>query len=366
MKSRIIFHVDMDAFFASVEIVRNPSLAGKPVIVGGDPNKRGVVSTCSYEARKYGVRSAMPLFEAKKRCPQGIFISGNFSNYGEYSQKIMELLGTYCPLIEIVSIDEAYMDVTEYSTKYGTAFKMGQLIRQEVFSTTKLTCSIGIGSNKLIAKIASSKGKPNGLYEVPAGKEAEFLKTLPIESIPGVGTKTQVVLNKDGIKTVEDVQKLGMEELINRYGAYGYFFHLAAFGKDNREVETEEHSPKSIGAETTFDVDQSGSEILHGELIEIFEKAYRRLRRHKMRARGFSLKLRFSDFKTITRSLTLDTHINDHDRLLGGVLQFFDKIYDGKAMLRLIGLSFEKLTDTYWQPTLWDWEEEQNFSNFSK
>lgn len=360
MSERIIFHVDMDAFFASVEIVLNPELKGKPVIVGGNPDKRGVVSTCSYEARKYGVRSAMSLFEAKRRCPHGIFVEGHFSHYKDYSDQVMEILYFYSPIVECVGIDEAYMDVTEVCEEYGGAFIMGQLLRQSVFSQTSLTCSIGIGSNKLIAKIASSLGKPNGLYEIPSGKEAEFLRGLPIGCLPGIGSKTQIVLNHDGLKTIGDLQALGMEELIKRYGAYGYYFHFASFGKDSREVETEDQPPKSIGAETTFELDQAEKEVLHGELREIFEKAYRRLRHHKMRTRGFTLKLRFSDFKTITRSRTFDTHINDHDRLLKEIFAFFDHIYDGFSALRLVGVSFEKLTDGYWQPTLWDWEAEQN------
>lgn len=354
LKKKTIFHVDMDAFFASVEILLQPDLKGKPVIVGGDPSKRGVVSTCSYEARKYGVRSAMSLFEAKKRCPHAIFLEGHYSLYQEYSEKIMEILFSFSPVTECVGIDEAYMDVTEELAKYGSAFKMGQLLRQAIFKETGLTCSVGIGSNKLIAKIASSLGKPNGLYEIPSGQEAEFLRPLAIEKIPGIGIKTQMLLNNDGIKIVADMQKLGMEELISRYGAFGYYFHFAVWGKDNREVSTEEPPPKSIGAETTFETDQSDREFLHQELIAIFEKAYRRLRKHKMRTRGFSLKLRYSNFKTITRSLTFDTHLVDHERLLTTTLALFDTIYEGKIPLRLVGISFEKLTDGYWQPTFWD------------
>jgi nucleotidyltransferase/DNA polymerase involved in DNA repair len=329
------------------------------VIVGGDPSKRGVVSTCSYEARKFGVRSAMSLFEAKKRCPQGIFIEGDFSLYRDYSEQVMEILSSFSPITECVGIDEAYMDVSSQMEPYGGAFKMGQLLRQAVFTKTSLTCSIGIGSNKLIAKIASSLGKPNGLYEIPYGKEAEFLSPLTIEKIPGIGAKTQLVLNKDGIKIVEDLQKISMEELINRYGAFGYYIHFAAMGKDSREVEVEDQAPKSVGAETTFEVDQSHREVLQEELIAIFNKAYRRFRKHKMRTRGISLKLRFSDFKTITRSLTFDTHINDYQSLLDETLNFFDQIYPGMP-LRLIGISFEKLSEGYWQPTLWDWLKEND------
>lgn len=357
MNQRVIFHVDMDAFFASVEILKNPALKGKPVIVGGDPSKRGVVSTCSYEARKFGVRSAMSLFEAKRRCPHGIFIEGSYEIYGKYSAQVMDILAALAPKIEVVGIDEAYFDVTDEIDRYSSAFKLGQLMRQEVAKHTGLTCSVGIGSNKLIAKIASSTAKPNGLFEVPAGMEAQFLEPMAIEKIPGIGLKTQVLLNHDGIKTVGDLQRLGMEELINRYGAGGYYFYMAAFGRDDRPVETEDQAPKSVGAETTFEVDHSDSEFLRKELLYVFRKAYKRLRRHKMRTRGFSLKLRYSDFHTITRSHTFDTHLVDYERLIKEVIQLFDHIYDGKVPLRLIGVSFEKLSDGYWQPTFWDWLE---------
>lgn len=359
MSDRIIFHIDMDAFFASVEILKNPSLKGKPVIVGGDPSKRGVVSTCSYEARKFGVRSAMSLFEAKRRCPHAIFLQGSYESYGDYSAKVMAIIASLTPKLEVVGIDEAYSDATEESLTHGSAFKLGQLIRQEVFKKTGLTCSVGIGSNKLIAKIASSLAKPNGLFEVPAGLESLFLAPMPIEKIPGIGTKTQIYLNNDGIKTVGDLQQLGMAELINRYGASGYYFHLASHGRDDRPVETEDHAPKSVGAEVTFEVDHSDREFLHHELLNVFRKAYRRLRRHQMRTRGFSLKLRYSDFHTITRSHTFDTHIIDYHKLIEPVFHLFDHIYDGTIPLRLIGVSFEKLSDGYWQPTLWDWLDEQ-------
>ncbi len=356
---RIIFHVDMDAFFASVEILLNPALKGKPVIVGGNPDKRGVVSTSSYEARKYGVRSAMSLSEAKKRCPHGIFLEGSFSLYQEYSLKIMDILMNYSPLTEVLGIDEAYMDVTQVVTNHGTAFKMGQKIRQTIFQHTGLTCSLGIGSNKLISKIAASCAKPNGLYEVPVGLESKFLGPLPIEHLPGIGAKTQITLNQQGLKYIKDLQSLGMDELIKRYGTFGYYVHLASWGKDNRPVEIDDLPPKSIGAETTFDEDQTDLEFLQKELVHIFNKAYRRLRKHSMRTRGFSLKLRYMDFKTITRSHTLETHTNEYERLLTAVLQHFKSIYPSAIPLRLIGISFEKLTDTYWQPTFWDWLKEQ-------
>jgi DNA polymerase IV len=362
MNDRIIFHLDMDAFFASVEIVRNPSLKGKPVIVGGNPDRRGVVSTCSYEARKFGVHSAMPLAEAKKRCPRGIFLEGNFSLYRDYSNQVMLLLESIFDCIEVVSIDEAYMDASEIAEQYQGAFVLGRLIRKLVFEKTLLTCSVGIGSNKLIAKIASSFAKPNGLFEVPSGKEAEFLALLPIESIPGIGSKTQSILNDHGIKIIQDLQNLGLETLIERYGTSGYYFYMAAIGKDNRPVETEGQPRKSIGAETTFEVDQHDKQLLELTLKQLFVKSYQRMLNQQMRARGVSIKLRFSNFRTITRGCTLETHSNNFDYLLNSLMELFERFYEEGTPLRLVGITLEKLTNGYWQPTFWDWQNE-NFKN---
>jgi DNA polymerase IV len=354
MDHRIILHLDMDAFFAAVEVVRDPHLKGKAVIVGGNPERRGVVSTCSYEARQFGVHSAMSLFEAKKRCPHAIFLEGDFSLYREYSNVVMGLLYTYTPLVEVVSIDEAYLDVTAVASEHGGAVSLGQEIRQTIFQKTRLTCSVGIGSNKLIAKIAASRAKPNGFKIIPPGDEAMFLAPLPVQTLPGVGEKTQESLNRDGIQTVADLQEIELDLLMQRYGSHGYYLHLAAFGKDSRPVENEDHPPKSIGAETTFEVDQDDVGLLKTSLEDLFNRSYRRLWRHRMRARGISLKLRFSDFRTITRSLTLDGHTNDREVLLQALFRLFYKSHDGKEALRLIGMSLERLTDSYWQPTFWD------------
>ncbi len=356
MAAPIIFHLDMDAFFASVEIVKNPALKGKPVIVGGNPDRRGVVSTCSYEARKFGVRSAMSLIEAKRRCPQGIFLEGDFALYRDYSLQVMTFLESLTPAVEVVGIDEAYIDASYIADEYGGAFELGRFMRRSVYEKTLLTCSVGIGANKLIAKIASSLAKPNGLFEILPGDEIEFLASLPIECIPGIGSKTQAILNLDGIRLIKDLQVLGMDTLIHRYGAAGYYFYLSSLGKDNRPVESSDQPPKSIGAETTFETDQHESSVLIEALKELFDKAYRRLRRHGMRARGFSIKLRFSDFQTITRSYTLENHRNEYDILWNAVLDFFQCCYTEGTPLRLIGISFEKLTDQYWQPTFWDWQ----------
>lgn len=354
MNERIVMHVDLDAFFASVEIILNPELKGKPVIVGGDPSKRGVVSTCSYEARRYGVRSAMSLFEAKKRCPHGIFVEGHFGLYRHYSEQVMAILLEITPQVEIVGIDEAYMDVTHCAEQYGGAFKLGQGLRRRVFERTKLTISVGIGSNKLIAKIASGHAKPNGLYEIPTGQEVSFLAPLPIQSLPGVGVKTQAYLNREGVKTVSQIQEMGLDKAVELYGTYGYWIYLAAVGKDNRPVETSEQPPKSIGGEETFEKDIADSGVLKDTLVNLLQRVYKRLRSHRMRARGLSVKLRFADFTTITRSITFENHTNDESFFTEEMLLLFTRVYDGQSPLRLVGVTLEKLTDRYWQPTFWD------------
>lgn len=348
-----IFHLDMDAFFASVEIVRNPMLRGKPVIVGGQPNTRGVVSTCSYEARVFGVRSAMSLTEAYRRCPHGIFLNGSFSLYRAYSQEIMNVLSSYTDNLEVVSVDEAYIDVTDIVGHYGGSRNLCEQMRKAILQKTQLPCSVGIASNKLVAKIASSKAKPNGILDIAEGHEAQFLAPLPIQSIPGIGTKTQEVLNRDGIFLIQHLQELGIEALIQRYGSSGYFFHFAAFGKDDRPVVSEEGDPKSIGHETTFDRDENNKNVLIQTVKELVDKTTKRLHKYQMRARGVSLKLRYSNFRTITRSRILSFHTQDPTVIFNEILLLFEMNYVDETPLRLIGVTVEKLTNGYWQPLLW-------------
>lgn len=349
---RSIFHIDMDAFFASVEVVNNPELKGKPVIVGGRPDRRGVVSTCSYEARKFGVRSAMATSEAYRLCPQGIFLDGNFALYREFSEKVFSIFYQYTPYVEVVSIDEAYLDVSASVAGGKTPKELAMAIHQQVFETTKLTCSIGIAVNKLVAKIAAGKAKPNGIFEVLPGTEKAFLAPLPIQSLPGIGTKTQIVLNREGLTTIADLQKMSVDQLILQHGAWGYHYYFAARGEDNRPVDWESHAPKSIGAETTFEKDLMDVELLKEELTHLIEKAHRRLRNNKMRTKRINLKLRYSDFKTISRSCTLPTHINDLAAVREAAFALFHDHYPGHPPLRLIGISLEQLTDSYWQPSL--------------
>jgi nucleotidyltransferase/DNA polymerase involved in DNA repair len=355
MRDRTIFHIDMDAFFASIEIVRNPTLAGKPVIVGGQPNTRGVVSTCSYEARVFGVHSAMSLTEAFRKCPHGIFLDGNFALYRSYSHAIMAIFQTFTPHLEVVSVDEAYLDVSHILNDYQSVEELIHVIHDEVLEKIQLSCSMGIGSNKLIAKIASSKAKPNGFLIIPAGQEEKFLSSLPIQALPGVGEKTQIILNKDGIKNIQDMQSLSLDELIQRYGSSGYHFFMISHGRDYRPVEQDDQPPKSIGADTTFERDVNEREFCLKILQELVEKTCKRLRNHKMRAKSVTLKLRFSDFKTISRSKGLFSHTNQPDEIFQELVLLFDRNYTPDHLpLRMVGVALEKLTNGYWQPTLWD------------
>lgn len=350
--SRCIFHIDMDAFFASVEVVKDPSLKGKPVIVGGRPDQRGVVSTCSYEARAFGVHSAMPVNEAYRLCPYGIFIEGNFDSYKEYSERVFDIFYQYTPFVEGVSIDEAYLDVSNLITTQSSPYELASQMKNQVLSQTGLTCSIGIATSKLVAKVASSAAKPNGICEVSAGTEAAFLAPLPIQALLGVGEKTKELFNRQGITTISDLQDLSRDELIRDYGSWGYHYFLWSRGEDTRPVQWEDSLPKSIGAETTFERDLSDCEVIREAFRELIEKAYRRMAAHKMRTKRISLKLRYNSFKTITRSSTLPTHVKDLKIIEKAALELLNNHYKGNPPLRLIGVSLEKLTNGYWQPML--------------
>lgn len=343
----------MDAFFASVEEAENPTLKGKAVIIGGQPGQRGVVSTCSYEARRYGVHSAMSLSEAGKRCPHAIFLPGNHSLYREYSNQIMQVFLAATPYVEVVSIDEAYLDVTHAIKQYGGATALAELLKRIILKQTRLTCSVGIASNKLLAKIASSSNKPNGLLTIPDGEEANFLAPLPISTIPGIGKKTALRMEEDGFFYIHQLQDAGIDRLMQLYGNWGYSCHQSAMGHDNRAVQWEETPRKSIGAETTYEHNQMDFLILKDTLEALCQKVWARLKRYKMRTRGLSIKLRSETFHTITRSYTFDCHINDLHEISQAATVLLENHYANELPLRLIGVSLEKLTDSYWQPTFW-------------
>jgi DNA polymerase IV len=302
---REIAHVDMDAFYASVEQRDRPELRGLPVIVGADPKGRGVVSAASYEARVFGVRSAMPIGKAARLCPHGVFVPVDMAKYARVSDEIMTLLGQFSPLVEPVSVDEAFVDLTGTASLFGPAPDAVRRIKQRICAETGLTASAGLAANKFIAKIASDLRKPDGMVVVEAGREAEFLAPLPVERLWGVGKATAKSLAALGIATIGQLQRLSRATLVSRLGEHGADLHELAFGRDDRAV-TPWTAPKSMGAETTFERDTDDRTRLDTTLRGQAERVARELRAAGVAASRVTLKLRFADFRTITRSHTGD------------------------------------------------------------
>jgi DNA polymerase-4 len=295
----------MDAFYASVEQRDRPELRGRPVIVGADPRGRGVVSAASYEARVFGVRSAMPISRAARLCPHGVFVPVDMEKYARVSEEIMAILGDFSPLVEPVSVDEAFVDLTGTESLFGAPADTVQRIKQRIREATGLGASAGLASNKFIAKIASDLRKPDGLVIVPPGREAAFLAPLPVERLWGVGKATARSLAALGVASIGQLQRLPRATLVSRLGGHGADLHALAFGRDDRPVEPWT-PPKSMGAETTFERDVDDRARLETTLRGQAERVARELRAGGVAASRVTLKLRFADFHTITRSHTGD------------------------------------------------------------
>lgn len=340
--TRQIIHLDMDAFYASVEQHDDPALKGKPVIVGGT-SSRGVVSAASYEAREFGVHSAMPIVTARRLCPHGVFLPTRMRRYQEISRKIMEIFHTYTPLVEPLSLDEAFLDVTASVTLFGSAEKIAQAIKDRVFQKTGLTVSAGVAVTKIVAKIASDLDKPDGLTVVPAGKERAFLERLAIEKLWGVGQSTRKTLALLRVKTIGDLCRLPPAILESKFGKLGTQMHLAAVGIDDREV-IPERKTKSVGNEETFDSDLSEMNSLYRELTALAIKVGRRLRRHALKGKTITLKIKYHDFRQITRSTTLDRATDDSRTINHSCRNLLEKTEAGEKALRLLGISVSKLT----------------------
>ena len=307
---RTIFHVDMDAFFVSVEELFDPSLKGKPVVVGGQANERGVVSAASYAARKFGVHSAMPLRTAAKLCPQAIFVDGHPDRYREYSGKVYEVLNRFSPKLEMVSIDEAYVDMTGTERLHGPPLRAAHALHEAMKAATNLNCSIGIGASRLIAKICSDQAKPNGVLQVLAGGEVAFLAPLEVRKIPGVGKVMEKRLQDRGIRTVGDLTAYDERWLEANFGALGLALAGKSRGLDagawfDSDIGVDE-GPRSISHEHTFNLDTAEAQVLEAMLARLSEMVCRRLREQNLHARTLQLKLRYTDFTTITRARTLD------------------------------------------------------------
>lgn len=303
--ARAIIHADLDAFYASVEQLDNPDLRGKPVVVGGSPESRGVVAAASYEARKFGIRSAMPMSRAVRLCPDATRVSPRFERYGEVSKQVMAIFRQLTPLVEPLSLDEAFLDVTGREKFHGGAQSLAVYLKTQVKKLTGLTISIGIGTNKTVAKIASDMEKPNGLVLVPPGHEARFLAPLPVRALWGIGPKSESVLSDAGFRTIGDIAATTAERLESVLGSRGRDVHEMACGRDERPVITDSER-KSIGAETTFARDLPDGPDLRQELRRIAEEVGDRLRRHGSRAKTIALKLRYRNFTMITRQATRD------------------------------------------------------------
>lgn len=342
-ETRQIIHVDMDAFYASVEQLDKPELAGKAVIVGGS-SKRGVVSAASYEARKAGVHSAMPMARAIRLCPEAVILPVRMERYAEISQKIHIIYEHFTPLVEPVSLDEAFLDVTGSICLFGGAEQIGRAIKHTIKQKTGLTASIGIAPNKLLAKLASDLDKPDGFVVITEANKQEILDRLPVSRIPGVGKVTQKALRDNGIYKIAQLRRKSAEQLTGIVGSYAPTLLQFAHGIDNSEVEPL-REPKSMSSEQTFEIDAEDEGILLNVLLSQVEKVAQRLRQHKLKAQTVMLKLRYGDFRTITRSKTLEEASNTTETLWQVSRDIFQKWYhQSRSALRLIGFEASGLT----------------------
>jgi DNA polymerase-4 len=339
---RTFFHVDMDAFFVSVEELYDPSLKGKPVVVGGKPDERGVVSAASYAARKFGVHSAMPLRTAYQHCPQAIFVEGHPERYREYSGKVYDVLRAFSPVVEMASIDEAYLDMTGTERLHGPPLRAAHRLHARMKADTGLNCSIGISASRMVAKIGSDQAKPNGVLWVIPGREAAFLAPLDVRKVPGVGKVTEKNLHALGIRKVGDLARLDEEFLGQRFGKWGLALAGKSHGLDaggwfDTEIGAGE-GPKSISHEHTFSEDTADVARIEATLSRLCEMVGRRLREHGLRAGTIQLKLRYTDFSTITRAHSLPRGTQIDTELFEEIRELFRRNWRPGAPVRLLGV----------------------------
>jgi len=353
-KRRYIVHVDMDAFFAAIEQRDNPALGGKPVVVGADPKKgkgRGVVSTCSYEARKFGVHSAMPISIAYKRCPNAIFLPVDMEKYSYVSSQIQRVLYDFTPDIEPASIDEFSLDITGSWHLFATPLATCKLIKSRIKQEIQLTASVGLAPTKMAAKIASDLNKPNGLIEVTQEDLLDFLWPLEVDRIWGLGEKTKLVLNDAGIRTIGDLAKRDVKELISLFGKNGEYFWQLAWGRDEREVKIEIEA-KSISNETTFDKDTSNRTMVESALLTLCEKVSGRLRLEGLKGKTITLKIRLEGFHTYTRATTINSATNFVDVIYREIKRLYDDFKTKGKMIRLVGVKVSNLVPADFQDSL--------------
>jgi len=341
--ARCIFHIDLDAFFVSVEQVLNPKLKGKPVIVGGDPERRGVVASASYEARPFGIHAGMPSSKARRLCPQAIFIRSHFSLYKDASAKFMKILGDFSPYIEPLGLDEAYLDVTGCEEPYGSPQKLALAIKERTYKELEITASVGIATCKVVAKIASDLCKPDGLLEIAPGEEQAFLNPLPVAKLPGVGKKTEQSLKEMGITTIGELASLPSDTIKRQFGATGAVLHSYARGIDDREVEAPGEA-KSISQQLTFARDTLDRNFLEANLHNLCQEVCQELRSQNKRAKCVAIRLRYADFKTITRQVILREASNVTQVIFATAQQLLSKaLAQQEKPIRLIGIRISSL-----------------------
>ena len=341
-KARKIIHIDMDAFFAAVEVRDHPEWKGKPLIVGGSPKSRGVVSTCSYEARKYGIHSAMASSIAYKLCPNAIFVRGRFDAYGEASEQIREIFYQFTDQVEVVSIDEAYLDVTDNKTSTSSATNIAKMIKTRIYEKTKLTSSAGVSYNKFLAKIGSDLDKPDGLVVIPPTKAYEILDKLPIGDFHGIGKVSEKKMKKLGITNGYELRKWSLKDLLQHFGKVGSFYYYIVRGIDHREVKTH-HVRKSIGQERTFSQDIDDPEKLLDFLKKCSHNISKKLKEKNAKARTITLKVKFANFDIVTASKTFTNSIDSEMIIYHTVEKLLIKNLQDKRKIRLLGISTSNL-----------------------
>jgi DNA polymerase-4 len=348
--NRSIVHFDLDAFFVNVEYLRNTRLRGKPIAVGGHSD-RGVIASCSYEARKFGVHSAMPTRLAKRLCPELLIIRGDMDNYSRFSNLVTEIIRGEVPVFEKSSIDEFYIDMTGMDKFFGTS-RYVQHLRKKIIKESGLSISHALATNKLISKVATNECKPNGQSEVKPGNEKSFLAPLPIEKMPMVGNQTSTLLRRMGVETISILSQIPVEMMINLLGKNGIDLWRKANGIDETPI-VPYHEQKSIGTENTFETDTIDMQFLHKELVRMTEKIAFDLRCNNKLTGCITVKIRYSDFQTLTMQSTIAYTANDHI-LLQKVKEIFNKLYDRRLLVRLIGVRFTNLVEGSYQINIFE------------
>jgi len=338
-----ILHVDMDAFFVSVELLNRPDLHGKPVVVGGRPDQRGVVSAASYEARKFGIHSAMPLRTAARLCPHAVFLDGHHEKYSEWSDRVASVLAKFSPIVEMVSIDEAYLDLAGTERLHGPPLAAADKLLRSITQATALPCSGGLATTRLVAKVASEQAKPRGLVWVAPGMEARFLAPLPIRKIPGIGEVTERALRALGIETVEQLASHSQEKLEKIFGQWGTALYRKARGGDAYEFLIDAE-PKSISHNHTFGEDTDNVQELESLLSHLSQKTCKRLREAGLSSRTLTLTIRYAGFETHTRSKTLQDPVRLDNDIFAVFLDLFREHRDAKRKVRLLGVALSGLS----------------------